>query len=288
MDGNWEDLVSLNSRSDRKFEVLAPASTYRAGDTHTDWTREKLHVDLDEAVARDTAPLPLTKDREGYYGEHHFSYWASGLRDFSNLMFACRRLGVQVRDYLDVGCASGRVLRHSAIQHPQINSMGCDINASHVAWVAQNLPQNILVFQNTSIPSLPLPDESVDLVSAFSVFTHIEAFETAWLMELRRLLRPGGIAWITVHTEKTWEDMNETWPLHKALKNHPEFKKLPEGAPLPHDRVVFRWRSDRSYSSNVFYSYAYIRKHWERYLEIVETHRRLPNFQDVLVMRKRG
>ena len=39
------------------------------------------------------------------------------------------------------------------------------------------------VFQNHSIPTLPLPDASIDLITAFSVFTHMEGMETAWLME---------------------------------------------------------------------------------------------------------
>jgi SAM-dependent methyltransferase len=48
---------------------------------------------------------------------------------------------------------------------------------------------------------IPLPDESVDLISAFSVFEHIEdaAFYAA---ELTRILRPGG--WICGWTPNKW------------------------------------------------------------------------------------
>jgi hypothetical protein len=56
---------------------------------------------------------------------------------------------------------------------------------------------------------------------------------------------------------------------------------------MPRGKSVFRWLSGRSYSSNVFYNYSYIRKHWSRYLDIVETHKQLPDYQDVLIMRKR-
>jgi SAM-dependent methyltransferase len=287
MDGIWEDFISLNSNKDHAFEVLGPAGQYRTGDTHTDWSTEAFHLDFDEAVARDTGPLPRTEDREGYYGPHHFSYWASGLRDVRNLIAACTRLGVSLNDYLDLGCASGRVIRHMAYQHPEVTTYGCDINAAHVAWVAKYLPESLIVFQNHSIPNLPLPDNSLDLVTAFSVLTHIEAFETTWLMELRRVLRPGGIAWITVHTENTWNDMRPGWPIHDAMCKHPDYAKLPAGAPLPDGKSVFRWHGARSYSSNVFYSYAYIRKHWGRYFEIAETHKQLPDFQDVLILRKR-
>ncbi|MEM7546026.1 MAG: class I SAM-dependent methyltransferase [Pseudomonadota bacterium] len=282
----WENLIALNSHVDHEFEVLGPASEHRLTDTHTDWSKESLHVDLDLAATRDLAPLPSTKDREGYYGPHHFSYWASGLRDATNLLSAAKRLNVPVGRYLDMGCASGRVIRHFAFQNPEIETYGCDINRAHVEWVQRYLPENLTVFQNHSIPTLPLPDESFDMISAFSVFTHIEAFETSWLMELRRLLRPGGIAWITVHSEKTWEDMTEDWPLYKALKNHPKFKGLDQSKPMPEDRMVFRWKGEKSYSSNVFYSFEYLNKYWNRYLKIVEVHRRLPVFQDVIIVQK--
>lgn len=281
----WEDFIAIGSRGARVFEVLGPAADYRAGDTHTDWTGEG--PALVDALAQDSWPLPVTQDREGYYGPHHFSYWASGYRDSRILRECCDRLGVTLRDYLDFGCASGRVIRHFAAHVDGVEVMGCDINRRHVDWVAQHLSPSITVFQNHSIPTLPLPDDSVDLVSAYSVFTHVEAFETTWLMELRRVLRPGGIAWVTVHTERTWESMAPGWPLHQALSKHPEFTPYEsDRGELPQDRLVFRWHGNRPYTSNVFYTRDYIRRMWGRIMDVVEEHHRLPGFQDVVVLRK--
>jgi SAM-dependent methyltransferase len=282
----WEDLIAIGSRDDTPFEVLAPAAEHQAGDTHTDWSGEG--AALQQALERDTWPLPLTKDREGYYGPHHFSYWASGFRDSRILRECCTRLGVDLRDYLDFGCASGRVVRHFATHVDGVRVTGCDINRRHVEWVTQHLPSTITAFQNHSIPTLPLPDESLDLVSAYSVFTHVEALETAWLMELRRILRPGGIAWVTVHTERTWASMAPGWPLYQALVKHPDFARYDSerGPDLPKDRLVFRWRGNRSYTSNVFYTRDYIARTWGRIMDIAEEHHRLPGFQDVVVLRK--
>ncbi|MEM8555320.1 MAG: class I SAM-dependent methyltransferase [Pseudomonadota bacterium] len=283
----WEDLISLKANTESDFEVLPAPGDLPERDSHTDWTKERLYVDLEVAVKRDTAPLPVAPDREGYYGPHHFSYWASGLRDASNVMFAAERLGVKVNSFLDLGCASGRVIRHLAFQSPKVEVYGCDINRAHVDWVTQYLPTSIQAFHSHSIPSLPLGDNSLDVVTAFSVFTHIEAFETAWLLELRRVLRPGGIAWVTVHTEKTWDDMGDGWPLYGALKKHPKFLGMDATQPMPGERQVFRWRGDRSYSANVFYTVDYLKKNWGRFFEVAEFHRRRPVFQDVLVLRKR-
>ncbi len=104
-------------------------------------------------------------------------------------------------------------MRHVALENPGCRAMGCDINRLHVEWCNAHLPANCSAFQNHSVPSLPIEDNSLDAVTAYSVFTHIEAIETAWLAEIRRVLKPGGIAWLTVHTEKTLQDMNEDWPL---------------------------------------------------------------------------
>ncbi len=230
-------------------------------------------------------PLPPTNIREGYYGPHHYSYWASGLRHMQMLMDSAKRNDVNVKRYLDFGCATGRVIRHFAVQEPQIETYGSDLNRHHVEWVNTHLPGNVTAFMNRSIPSLPLPDSYLDLVSAYSVFTHIEAFETSWLMELRRIMKPGAIAWITLQSHHTWLDIEESWPLYGALKNHKDFPGLADREPMTEDRRVFRWRNNRSYSSHVFYSLDYIHRVWGRIFEIAEFHRRHPGFQDVVILK---
>jgi len=280
----WENFISLRSDEDPKFKLLKPAAAYLKTDARKD---EWDDLDYQDALARDQAPLPMTHDREGYYGEHHFSYWASGLADARYLVEAAAAEGVTINRFLDLGCASGRVIRHLANEHPEMEVMGCDINRFHVEWCNAYLQQNIAAFQNTSIPCLPIEDNSLDMVSAFSVFTHIEAMETAWLMEIKRVLRPGGLAWVTVHSEGTLRDMHEDWPLWKPVMDHYERKaKLNKNREFKGDRMVLRNRADRSYSSNIFYKTDYLRKHWGRILDIKEIRRRFPNFQDVLILQK--
>lgn len=286
MESVWEELISLHARGADSFEVLGPAAQYRATDAHpTDWSGEG--AGLEKALARDTFPLPTTDDREGYYGPHHFSYWASGHRDWRLIREAAERLDVPVRDYLDFGCASGRVVRHAALDDETDNVYGCDINRRHTDWIAQHLPSKVIAFQNHSIPNLPLPDSSLDIVSAYSVFTHIEVFETAWLMELRRILRPGGIAWVTVQTELTWDAMAPGWPLYDALLQFDDFaRQATNRGSLPEARTIYRARGDRSYSSHVFYSREYLRDTWARIMPIAEEHHMFPVFQDVVILQK--
>lgn len=282
--GVWEDLISRNP-PEGHFEVLGPARDYRDSDSHpTNWDAEDLP--LASALARDTYPIPSKADREGYYGENHFSYWASGLRDTFTMLRCARSHGVEVAVYLDIGCASGRVLRHFAINSSTKRIIGCDINKRHIDWIATYLPLNIEVFQNTSVPTLQLEDSSVDLISCFSVFTHIENFDSAWIMEIRRILKPGGLAWITFLSERHWIEVKEEMPRYRNWFRHPEFVAARKDAHRRFDRLVFRQRNDRSYSSIVFYNTNFLCKRWGRALDVLEVRRSRSVAQDVMVMQK--
>ena len=280
----WENEISLNP-PDRDFEVLGPAKDYRESDSHPiNWDAKNLP--LSDALARDVYLLPATSDRENYYGPHHFSYWASGLLDMRNLLQCARRYELEVNAYLDIGCASGRVVRHFAINSEVKRTIGCDINRRHIEWILTYLPENIEVYQNTSIPSLLLEDSSVDLISALSVFTHIENFDLAWMMEIKRVLRPSGIAWITFHSEQLWTGMKESSAMYRKWCKHPEFAARRGDVQENFDRMVFRRRNDRSYSSIVFYDTDFLRRRWGRILNVLDIRRRVPNYQDVIILQK--
>lgn len=279
----WENYITLHSSVAPDFTLLDRASAHLETDARRDsWNA----LNYSSALKADDGPLPEIDDREGYYGPDHFSYWASGLADATLLMDAAAKHGLKPKSFLDLGCASGRVIRHFPYAFPGVETYGCDINRLHVEWCNSYLHPDLAVFQNTSIPSLPMEDNSLDMVSAYSVFTHIEAMETAWLMEIRRVLRPGGIAWITVHTEGTLAAMTEDWPIWSPVMNHNDTpKSVHDDRTFDGDRLVLRWDNSRSYASNVFYKTEYLRKHWGRFFEILEIRPFCPNFQDVLILR---
>lgn len=278
----WEDMISLNSRAQLGGETLGPVSQYLdLDDGSVTWDRDRLP--LENAIARDTAVLPMVEHREGYYGPNHFTYWASGLRDYFQILDWTEKHGVNFSRVLDIGCATGRFLRHIGFQTNVKAIYGCDINRLHVDWISRNLPASILAFQNTSVPTLPLEPASVDLVTAFSVFTHIESFDTAWLMEIRRILKPGGIAWLTIHGDRTWRELLPDWPAYNPVTSHPDYKASEE---IPDDRLVLRWQAEKSYSANVYYKYSYIRHVWGRFLQVADIFPALPHYQDVVVLRR--
>jgi SAM-dependent methyltransferase len=93
---------------------------------------------------------------------------------------------------LDFGCGSARVLRQFLTEAGQAEFCGCDVDGASIAWIEANLSPPLHVFRNEPAPPLALDDASLDLVYATSVFTHIGDLWSDWLLELHRILAPGG------------------------------------------------------------------------------------------------
>jgi SAM-dependent methyltransferase len=93
---------------------------------------------------------------------------------------------------LDFGAGSGRTLRHFLREARQARFEGCDIDAAAIEWLNTNLNPPVTGFVNAEAPPLARPTDTYDVVYAFSVFTHITDRWADWLLELHRVLRPGG------------------------------------------------------------------------------------------------
>jgi SAM-dependent methyltransferase len=237
--------------------------------------------DVSEALKRDLSAIPAAINREGYNGDAHFTYWVSGYVTFLQLSAIATKYGIADGRYLDFGGSTGRVFRHFHYQSNKWTVLSCDFKMSSVEWNTRYFPNEIEVFQNSYSPSLPIESNSLSLISAMSVFTHIDETETSWLMELRRTLKPSGLLLATVHDENTWQaDKNLR---EDAIKLNPSWthEEMPEG------RRVSTWRIDDPYRCNVFASQSYIRRQWGRYLEVLEIMPCSFGAQTMVVLRKK-
>jgi len=127
---------------------------------------------------------------------------AGGLYEADLIVDALAGTGLEMAGIggaLDFGCSSGRVVSTLAAAYPDIRWYGCDPNAAAIAWGKENLA-NIEFFVNGDDPPLPLPDATLDLVYAISIWSHFAPeLGLRWFEEMRRLLRPGGHLLITTH-----------------------------------------------------------------------------------------
>jgi SAM-dependent methyltransferase len=212
-------------------------------------------------ILRDQTPLPTTNAREGYYGDRHIEFWLSGLRDVRKVIAATSLDRLEMPRVLDFGGASGRVIRHFPAWHSSCELYLCDINPLHVLLSKRLFGSRVTAFRNRGFPALPFPDDYLDCVVAFSVFTHIDAEDTAWLLELRRIVKPGGHLYVTIHDQATWEILPNTVIADLSFSNE-GFKKCYRETPQLCGRKVHTYGDAADYQCNVFHGRDYIDRYW--------------------------
>lgn len=119
---------------------------------------------------------------------------------------ALARAGMELEDgmrCLDFGCSSGRVVRGLASAYPGCEWHGCDPIESAVTWARDHILQADFV-HSPEQPPLPYDDGKLDLAFAISIWSHFaERDAIAWLAEMRRIVRPGGMLLLTTHGHQT-------------------------------------------------------------------------------------
>lgn len=293
----WEEDISRNALDTAPFENLAPVTERDASEFTNPKRLATLNPllgdkKLEDLIAKDPYPIPCPEDREGYAPGYDGPYWMSGLEDYLKIMEAAKRYGVEPKSVFDFGCASGRVLRHFAAQTDIPEIWGSDINRRHVRWLFEFMPHTVKPIFNHCVPALPIRDNSVDIISAFSVFTHIDTFETCWLAELRRIMSDDGLAYLTVHNEDTWVALREVVDdpknrlIQSILRIEPGFVEMLQGD-MPDTKAVYRFSQSGPYRAQVFHSNNFLRKVWGRFFTIEEILPLHHTRQTVLVLRKK-
>lgn len=158
---------------------------------------------------------------------------------------------------LDFGCGCGRMLLWMEELGRTCKLHGTDIDAEAVAWCQQHLPYTSVVV-NDAGPPLPYPDDAFDLIFNQSVFTHIdERRQDAWLSELQRVTRPGGLVVLTTHGEIALGA--DSWGIRGRLES--------DGIVFvdnvyPSDYALPRWYQV------TYHAPWYVFEHWGRWFEI--------------------
>jgi SAM-dependent methyltransferase len=192
---------------------------------------------------------------------------------------------------LDFGCASGRMMRWFDVIADRCEIWGVDISARHIIWCQQHLTPPFKFATVTTAPHLPFEDGYFDLIYCGSVFTHIADLADAWLLELKRILRPTGRLYITVHDKHSAD----------LIINHPD-KVYSDGLPadpsfrgelMAVDRSEQFMTSDfqmfvlgRGPESQVFYDIEYLSQHWGHMLNVRSTTPEAYGYQTAIVLEK--
>lgn len=102
---------------------------------------------------------------------------------------------------LDFGCGCGRVTRHWHA-YPSVEVHGTDHDPDLIDWMRSGLPF-VHAARNDLTPPLSYPDDHFGIAYAISVFTHMtDELARAWMKELARIVRPGGLLLFTALDER--------------------------------------------------------------------------------------
>ncbi|HEY3727903.1 MAG TPA: class I SAM-dependent methyltransferase [Solirubrobacteraceae bacterium] len=194
---------------------------------------------------------------------------------------------------LDFGCGAGRVLPWFAELAPAAAGSGCDVDGSAIAWARAHRP-GLDWTVSSFAPPLPYAAQSFDLVYSVSVLSHLGPEpERAWLGELRRVLAPGGMALLSVHGRRAFEEFRAgrtrtRWCRAEAFARGPLDGQ--EFLFVPYERSLFVDGElpgvGREYGL-AFHAPGYVRSRWTAELEVLDVlERAVTGWQDLVVCRK--
>lgn len=228
----------------------------------------------------DGLPLPPTHLRVRVTSnESPELFRAMALKTLSDFRRALGRHQVfEIRRLLDWGCGCGRVTALLAKHMASVNVHGCDVDAEAIAWCSENL-DGASFRQIPFEPPTTFDDAMFDVILGCSVFTHLDRnMQACWLHELRRILRPGGWALVSVCGEFA-----------------ARFTLPREGLARKMQRRGFASAPDPSldgiappgYYRGAIQSKAHTYAEWSKEFEIVDyIEAGMGNFQDLVVLRR--
>ncbi|MFY0630559.1 MAG: class I SAM-dependent methyltransferase [Flavobacteriaceae bacterium] len=127
-----------------------------------------------------------------YNGGKETAQWVLNyINDFTQL---------KEKNILDWGCGPGRIVRHLPTIADSSNQIfGSDYNESYIKWCSENL-HHVTFKENRLQPPLKFQSSFMDVIYNISIFTHLsEKMHRAWMQELNRVLKIGGVVFTTTH-----------------------------------------------------------------------------------------
>jgi len=261
------------------------------------WLRRRGLEAVDALHRPPGLPPRRLRARTGAPGAREFAL--GGAQAAAELAGALQRAGLAPLSaseaLLDFGCGCARVLPHVAALAAGARCHGCDVDAEAIGWAAAHVPG---IGFSAIAPEPPLPQSigaPFDLIYSISVFSHLdERGQDAWLAELARVLRPGGVALLSIHGPSAFRRF-ESGGARAGWCPPGAFAR----AQLADEEIAFvpyvRSRLNRRELPGVaaryglaFHGHGYVRAHWRRWFEIVALlPRAVTDWQDLVVARRR-
>jgi SAM-dependent methyltransferase len=242
------------------------------------------------------SPVPPPAIQRGY-GPDHSRYLTTGRQNFEVMVRTMAKVGSPLaadQRILDFGCAAGRMTRWLRTLGDGPQFWGVDVLGEDLFWAKQYLTPFIKFAVTTRQPPVPFEDRYFDFVFACSVFTHIDDLVEAWLLELRRILRPSGCLYLTIMDESSIEIIANERPsdfVEKVLTAGDAELAAAYHRYAATDFGVFNLRRSQMhslepYSPQTFYRSQYFIGIVEQFFEVLAYEQRAYGYQSAVVLRK--
>ena len=180
---------------------------------------------------------------------------------------------------LDYGCGWGRITRFFLKDVAARNLWGIDCNEEVLDFCLESNPWSCFELIDP-MPPTDLPGDQFDLVFSYSVFSHLrEDVHFAWLDELGRLAKPGGLLILSVRPREfisycatLTAESSRSLPAHASLAGlFPDPER--ELADYDGGRFVFvpyRYSSYGEWCGEACISRTYVEREWTSRFELLD------------------
>jgi SAM-dependent methyltransferase len=181
---------------------------------------------------------------------------------------------------LDFGCGVGRVLQYFAREPVEL--FACDVDASAVSYLQSEYPA-VRCAVNDYEPPLPYADGKFDAVYSVSIWTHLPPDQQIpWLLEIQRVLKPGGLALLTTIGPYGYRRGTHLWAVTFNYED------------LLRDGLCYSAYKTQDPGTGPSYGAAYhtpdyVRREWGKHFDVLEVQEgAIDNLNDLVILRKRA
>lgn len=244
-------------------------------------------------------PAPPGRDANGLpyppehlwlgYGRTIEEWLESGVRHVTKMREILATAGYHFESgdrVLELGVAGSRMLRNLVDVADRCEIWGTDLSGEHIMWSKQYLSPPFHYCITTTTPHLPFADNYFSLIYAGSVFTHIDDMTDTWLMELRRIMKTGGYAYLTIHDQHTIRVLSEQRNLDLSKTLYCREKYFKPNADGSANYGMFT--IGRYMRSQVFFDTDYFTSMVKDFFDVVSVTPEAYGFQTAVLLRKKA
>lgn len=149
---------------------------------------------------------------------------ALAMEHINRYRFACNL--IKGKDVLDIACGAGYGSHRMAqVAH---SVMGADISEEAIKYCKESYVQDNLQYAVAKAEDMPFSDGQFDAVVSFETLEHIDEIkQKAFIREVRRVLRPGGLLIISTPNKEVYDKRGEN-EFHEHELSRSEFLYLME------------------------------------------------------------